>query len=117
MNKRNGVSGDVHERARGLEHTHTINLVSVSGLIAPLLRPVIKNGRLPRHAPKALPLSARPRLRAVDLQLRTSGSPYILDKESREAVYTVLTQSQNQERPRKQNPYDHIRHKSQPRSN
>ncbi len=95
MNKRNGAGGDVHERARGLEHTHTVNLGSRSGLIkAPLLRPVIKNGRLPRHAPKALALSARPCLRAVDLQLRTSVSPYILDKESREAVYKVLTQSQ-----------------------
>ena len=93
------------------------NLVSVSGLIAPLLQPPIKNGRLPRHAPKALPLSARPHLWAVYLQLRTSGSSYILDKESRKAVYSVLTQSQNQERPTKQNPYDHIRHKSQQRPN
>jgi hypothetical protein len=95
MNKENGASGDVHGRGRRLERTHTVKLGNRSGLTkAPLLRPAIKNGRLPRHAPKALALSARPRLRAVDLQLRTSVSPYILDKENREAVYSVLTQSQ-----------------------
>ena len=91
MNKQTGASGDVHDRGGGLERTHIINLGSVSGFIAPLLQPPIKNGRLPRHAPKALPLSARPHLWAVDLQLRTSVSPYILDKESREAVYKVFT--------------------------
>ena len=118
MNKQNGATGDVHDRAGGLERTHTVNLGSVSDFIrAPLLQPPIKNSRLPRHAWKALPVSAMPHLWAVDLQLRTSGSSYVLDKENREAAYAVLTQSQNEEQPRKQNPYDHIRHKSQPRSN
>ena len=95
MNKQNGASGDVHDRGRGLERTHTVNVGSRSGLTkAPLLRPAIKNGQLPRHAPKALTLSARLRLRAVDLQFKTSVSMYILDKENHEAVYAVLTQSQ-----------------------
>lgn len=92
MNKRNGAGGDVHERARGLECAPTINLGSRSGFIrAPLLQSAIKSGRLPRHAPNALPLTARPHLWAVDLQLRTSASSYILDKENREAVYEVFT--------------------------
>jgi len=94
MNKQDGASGDVHDRARGLQRTHTINLGSVSGFIAPLLQPPIKNGQLPRHAQNALPLSAMPHLWAVNLQLRTSGSSYILDKESREEVCAILTQSQ-----------------------
>jgi hypothetical protein len=95
MNKQNGVSGDVHGRRRGLDRTHTVNLGSRSGLIkAPLLQAPIKNGQLPRHPPKALALSVMPRLRAVDLQLRTSGSSYVHEKESRAAAYAVLTQSQ-----------------------
>lgn len=81
MKKRDGASGDVHERARGLERTPTINLGSRSGFIrTPLLQSAIKNGRLPRQASKAF-----------DLQLKTSASPYILDKENREAVYDVFT--------------------------
>lgn len=118
MNERNGAGGDVHERARGLERTRTINLGSRSGFMkAPLLQSAIKSGRLPRHAPNALPLSARPHLWAVDLQLRASASSYILDKENREAVYEVLLSLKIQERPTKQNRHDHIRHKSQQRSN
>jgi hypothetical protein len=92
MNERNGAGGDVHERARGLECALSINLGSRSGFIrAPLLQSAIKSGRLHRHAPNVLPLSARPHVWAVDLQLRTSASSYILDKENREAVYEVFT--------------------------
>jgi hypothetical protein len=95
MNKRNGARDDVHDRARGLERTQTIDLGTGSGFIrAPLLQPAIKNGRLPRHALQALPVSAMPYLWAVDLQRRASANSYIFDKESRSAGYEVLTHSQ-----------------------
>jgi hypothetical protein len=95
MNRRNCAGGAVHDRARGLERTHTINLGRCSGFIrAPLVQLAIKNGRSPRHAPKALPVSALPHLWAVDLQLRTRVSLCILDKESRAAGLGGSTQSQ-----------------------
>lgn len=85
MNKRNDARGYVHERARGLERIPTVNLGSRSGFIgAPLVQPAIKSRRLRRYAPNVF-----------DLQLKTSASPYILDKENRDAVYEVFTQSQN----------------------
>ena len=118
MNKRNGAGGDVHERARGLELTRTVNLGSRSGFM-----------KAPPYNPqsKADDCLATPRKRWACQQrrvcgqwncslglvsVRTSSTKKVARRSTR-----FLPSLKNQERPRKQNPYDHIRHKSQPRSN